>query len=76
MGHLTRSNVQVVTVDGECKIHLTLDINLNVANTPSPATPVVDITEVALTSVPEAKPLFEVPEFESGKNKIKFGKKD
>lgn len=67
MVELIRPQMKVVTKDGECQIHITLDLNININGTN--------------VKVEENKKLVEqdetewaIPTFDSGE-KVKFGKK-
>jgi hypothetical protein len=53
------------TKQGECKVHITLDLNINLTGN------TISIDSVKATK--EEKPEFTIPEFASG-TKVKFGK--
>lgn len=73
MGHLIKSHSFTVNTENkECTVHITLDLNLNLAN-----------NELSINSQPfvaqkeelkEEQPTMEIPTFQSTP-KIKFGKK-
>lgn len=64
------AQVTIVQKDGECKVHITLDININVNQVGVN----VAIPEPKKEIEQEEKPLWSIPEF-SKAEKIKFGNK-
>jgi hypothetical protein len=72
MAELIRpTTVNIISKDGECKLHIIIDLNLNL-NTSGTAGK-AEIVEKE--KIEEEKPLWEIPEFKT-KEKIKFGKKE
>jgi hypothetical protein len=72
MGNLIRpTTVNVVTKDGECTIHLTLDINLNLNSD------FIKSNNISTESKEEEneKTIWTIPTFKSH-DKVKFGKKE
>jgi hypothetical protein len=66
---LKKNEVKVITKDGECEIHLTLDINLNVGDVNIKAEDVKCESKLK----EEDKSHFLVPDFSS--ERIQFGQK-
>jgi hypothetical protein len=67
MADLIKPRVSVVTKEGECQIHITLDLNVNINGI---TTKVEDIKVGEVEESPE----WVIPTFDSGE-KISFGKK-
>ena len=74
MGDLIRpTRVNVITKDGECKLHIVIDLNINL-NTNS-----VEVKSRQTDNTPEIqeeeKTEWVIPSFKSG-DKVKFGNKE
>lgn len=65
----TPEKVTVVTKDGECTLHITLDININVSGAGSS-----DVRPKDKELAEEEKTIWAIPEFKSGE-KVKFGER-
>jgi hypothetical protein len=68
---ITPSKVTVVTKDGECVLHITLDININLNSAIASGSS----KEEKLLVEQEEKPVLEIPEFKQTE-KVKFGKSE
>jgi hypothetical protein len=68
---ITPTKVTVITKDGECQIHITLDINVNLNGISGVSSPQIKdkIKEE------EEKTIWAIPEFKA-QEKVKFGKKE
>ena len=69
MVDLIRPRVSVITKEGECQIHITLDLNINING----VTTKIEETKTGKLEEKEATE-WVIPTFDSG-DKISFGKK-
>lgn len=76
---IENNKVKVVTKDGECSLHITLDVNINFAGMPnfnsqnSPQNTIINSTNN--TKEKEENPMWEIPDFKPIKtNNLNFGK--
>lgn len=70
MGNLiTPTKVNVITKEGECKLHIVIDLNINLT------TSNVEIKSRQADITQEEKPAWEIPSFKPSE-KIKFGNKE
>ena len=75
---IDNNKVKILTKDGECTLHITLDVNINFTgamgnfiNQNSPQNTIINSTNI----VEEEKPMWEIPDFKPTKaSNINFGK--
>ncbi len=72
--YISPSNVSIVTKDGECTLHITLDININLNQTGGLEVGPRRESPKTIEENEEEKTVWAIPEFKSGE-KVKFGKK-
>jgi hypothetical protein len=72
MGSLiTPTKINVITKEGECKLHIVIDLNINL-NTTNVS---INSRQAATPEVQEEKTTWEIPSFKSVE-KVKFGNKE
>ena len=74
--YINHDNIKVVTKDGEIKIHLSIDLNLNLNGEINSSNLNKKNISGTILNSEEEKTMWEIPDFSPVKNKVNFGKQE
>jgi len=76
--YINHDNIKIITKDGEIKIHLSIDLNVNMNGEFNSSGYLKKTNEETILKTEEEKTIWQVPDFSAIKNKdkVKFGKQE
>lgn len=74
--YINHDNIKVVTKNGEIKIHLSIDLNVNMNGEFNNFNNTKKNCESTILKAEEEKTIWEIPDFSPVKNKVNFGKQE